>query len=149
MIRQFTPKPRSKQATSFRPMVQVGLVQPTAACIKAYTFTSIKFASNSTMGKKLAVVFIGIHICGMHHYGRPRFDIGESFHLRREPDNKHDANSIAVLDEGRTVAHINGCDAAKLAPILDSGFAKGTVFYKVKHEAEVKSKKKVLSTAAQ
>jgi hypothetical protein len=95
------------------------------------------------MGKKLAVVFIGIHICGMHHYGRSRFDIGESFHLRREPDNKHDANSIAVLDEGRTVAHINGCDAAKLAPIglLDSGFVKGTVFYKVKHEAEVKSKR--------
>jgi hypothetical protein len=93
------------------------------------------------MGKKLAVAVIDFHICGMHHYGRPRFDIGESFHLRREPDNKHDANSIAVVDKGRTVAHIiNGCDAAKLAPILDSGFAKGTVFYKVKHEAEVKSK---------
>lgn len=55
--------------------------------MKTLTFTSIEFGSNSKLGKKLAVAFLGIHISGMHHYGSQRFDNGESFHLQRKPEN--------------------------------------------------------------
>ena len=39
--------------------------------------------------------------------------------LEREPDNRHDANAIAVLIEGLKVGYIPRTDAAMLAEIMD------------------------------
>lgn len=88
---------------------------------------------------KPAVTLYGITICGMHHYGRSKYDIGDSFTLIRERNNRKDKNAITVKDGTRTVAHVTRRDSAKLSPILDGGFAcNDVVYYKVKHEAEVK-----------
>ena len=89
------------------------------------------------MGKKPAVMFLGIRICGMHHY-----EVGASFKLVRETENRRDKFSIAVKDGTKAVAHIRREDAAKLAPLFDNRFAiNETVYFKVKHQVEVNHKR--------
>lgn len=46
---------------------------------------------------------------------------GSPLALRRDPDNEHDANAIAVLAAGRQVGWVPRELAAELAPQLDAG----------------------------
>lgn len=86
-------------------------------------------------------MFREFRICGMHRYGRAAFELGESFKLVREPQNMFDKNAIAVKDGTRTVTHVCRKDAAVLSQIIDGGFViNNSLYFKVKHDAEVKSR---------
>lgn len=44
---------------------------------------------------------------------------GQVYVLRREPDNAHDVNAIAVLWEGKKVGYVSAVKAQAMAPLLD------------------------------
>lgn len=46
---------------------------------------------------------------------------GEALTLRREPDNPHDGNAIAVMASHHVIGYVPRDDAAQLAPLLDAG----------------------------
>lgn len=47
---------------------------------------------------------------------------GEAVELRREPNNRHDPNAVAVHVRGHKVGHIPANEAAPVAAAFDAGF---------------------------
>lgn len=66
------------------------------------------------------VIIRGVYAVGMSHYGSGgSLAIGEQHELRRDADNRHDKNAVAVLYNGKKVASLKRDAARFFAKVMD------------------------------
>ena len=70
----------------------------------------------------MKVTIFGIYAVGMRHYGNSSLVVGEAYLLKRDRDNPHDDNAVAVVERApgrRKWASIQSGHAAIIAGLFD------------------------------
>ena len=68
----------------------------------------------------MKVFLYGLLAVGMRHYGNSGLVVGEGYYLRRDRDNPHDENAVAIVDRsGRKKASLKRDAATVVAGLFD------------------------------
>ncbi len=82
------------------------------------------------------VIIKPVYAVGMSHYGPKELRVGGIFQAKREINNTHDVNAVALYDGPRKVAYLKRHSALLIAKLMDQNVNRSAFFFKASVPAE-------------
>jgi hypothetical protein len=96
--------------------------------------------TNKASSNQRKVILLETPLAGFQYHRAPAIwpflRLGESLHLRREPNNPYDHNAIAVWFKNEHLGYIPRCNNPILAQLLDQGEHLKTTIIQLQKDAE-------------